>query len=212
MQSVEQNIDSLRNESRRFIDALATRLGELGELAREADQYKGFDFSFYPAFRRSYDEFMRLAEEFQLLSHVTEETLVELRAARGPRGTEDQRQELDSLDSYFRQLQIPMLREVIQTNFRLLKVWDNRLKQGNGLPYGSKQIFIETLRILQAARRALTRPENAPFLDDQTKETAGRAEDLLLTLREIAPDLVPFDDEEEPLDWGGLPVTVLRRK
>jgi len=205
-QSMQRNVDSLRGESRRFVDALASRLGELGKLAREAERFEGFDLELYPAFRRAYDEFMRLAEEFQMLSHVTEEALAKLRAVR--RAPTDHAEELASLDSYFRQMQVPMLREVIQTNFRLLKVWDDRLRQGVGLPFGSKQIFVETLRVLQAARRALLRPENAPFLDQHTRETADKAERLLLTLRELAPDLVRFEEVDE-LDWGGLPKDVL---
>jgi hypothetical protein len=85
-----------------------------------------------------------------------------------------------------------MLHAVIRTNLRLLRVWDDRLQRGEGLPYGAHEVFLETVRVIYNARTELLRPRYVSQLDEDALADADRAERLLRTLIAEAPKLFDF--------------------
>jgi hypothetical protein len=176
-----------QEEARRFIEALAARLVELEQLARHAKRFRVFSAEHYGEFKELFLSFRDLSDEFQILSHLTEQSL----GVRDEPDGEDAAG-LESLDDYFRRLQVPMLHAVISTNLRLLRIWDDRLRRGEGLPYGAYELFIETVRIIHTARIELLRPRYVALLDEAALRDADRAERLLRTLLQYAPQLVEF--------------------
>ena len=182
--------EKIRAESRRFIDALATRLGELEELAGKAKHYEVFSPVEYAEFRRVFGNFREVSEEFRMLSHLTENSLGKFQL-----GGSIASEEYAKLDEYFWRLQVPMLRGVIKTNLHLLKVWDDRLQRGQELPYGAYELFLETLHIICGARVELQRPRFAALLDEAALRDADRVERLLDTLMLQAPKLREFLSE-----------------
>lgn len=155
-------------------------------MAGRAKQYDVFSAADYSRFKKLFLNFGELCEEFQLLSHLTEDSL-----AKFERAAADQWNEHRELEEYFRKLQVPMLHAVIRTHLHLLGIWEDRLQHGEGLPYGSREIFLETIRVIQNARAELLRPRYAPFLEDAALEDADRADRLLRALMSKAPQ---FDD------------------
>lgn len=184
--------ERVRHDARRFVDALAIRLHELQDLADLAKQFDSFKSEKYAEFKRVFLTFSDLCEEFQLLSHLTEGSLAcyERRAA-------SHWAEHKELEEYFRRLQVPMLHAVIRTNLRLLKVWDDRLQHGEGLPYGAYELFLETVRVIHNARSQLLRPRYVALLDEAAVNDADRADRLLRVLIEQAPMLFDFDGTTE---------------
>jgi hypothetical protein len=87
---------------------------------------------------------------------------------------------------------VPMLRAMIRTNLRLLKVWDLRLQAGEGLPYGSRELFRETVRIVDTARNELLRPRYMELLEEDALQDAAQADKLLRNLIAKAPQLFDF--------------------
>jgi len=156
-------------------------------MARLAKHYNVFNTNEYAQFKQLFLHFSDLCEEFQLLSHLTEDSLSNFERAAEKDWTEHRQ-----LEEYFRNLQIPMLHAVIRTNLRLLKVWDDRLRQGQGLPYGAREVFLETVRIIHNARNELMRPRYIALLDETALQDADRADRLLRTLIQQAPQLFDF--------------------
>ncbi len=195
-------VKKMRDDVRRFVNALAARLVELERMAKAAKRFEVFSAEEYSEFKLLFRQFRELSEEFQMLSHLAEASLGDVERWGNSHPTE-----FEDLEAYFRKLQIPMLHALISTNLRLLKVWDDRLQRGEGLPYGARELFIETIRIIHHARIELLRPRYVALLDDAALRNADRAERLLRTLIEQAPALVDFgserpwhflDDEEVP--------------
>jgi hypothetical protein len=196
--------EKVRAESRRFIDSLATRFGELDKLAQKAKTFHVFSPEQLAEFRYLFGNFRELSEEFLMLSQLTEESLDKFQKDEVA-DTEEHRK----LDEYFVRLQVPMLHRVISTNLRLLKVWDDCVQCGEDLPYGAYELFRETLRIIYHARAELLRPCYAELLDEAALRDVNRVERLLNTLMQRAPKLVEFiakgalpdqrsDQREEP--------------
>ena len=177
----------MRKDARRFVDALALRLHELEYMAKQAKRFDVFSNEEYAEFKCLFLNFSELCEEFQLLSHLTELSLTKFERA----GT-DHWIEYQELDGYFRQLQVPMLLAVIRTNLHLLHVWDDRMQRGEGLPYGSREVFMETVRIIHNARTELLRPRYVALLDETALHDAERADHLLRILISKAPRLFNF--------------------
>ncbi len=188
-----QSADKIRDDARRYIDSLAERLVELESLARMAQQFGYYRPQQYSMFRKVYEEFTQRAEEFQLLAYVAEEALESLASHRSTK-----QDEYRELEENFRKLQVPMLRQVIRTNLKLLKVWDDRLRQGAGLPIGAKEVFLDSVRVVHDAKTQLLRPRYEAMLDDATVEDADRAHRLLKTLMENAPALFDFEPDHSP--------------
>lgn len=183
--------DKIRVDARRFVDSLAARLMELERLARKAKRFSVFNPSEYAAFKSLFMYFTECSEEFQLLSFLAEETL-----AGYERHGVNHWAEHRELEEYFRRLQVPMLQQVISTNLRLLKVWDDRLQRGEGLPYGAREVFLETVRVIYNAKTQLLRPRYVALLDESALRDADRAERMLATLIRKAPTLFNFAERE----------------
>jgi hypothetical protein len=174
-------------EARRFTAALTSRLGELENLANLARKYNVFSAVEYAEFKQLFLSFSDLCEEFQMLSRMTEDSLSHMEQS-----DEQNRAAQLELDSTFRSLQLPMLRAMIRTNLRLLRVWDGRLQAGEGMPYGSQELFRETVRIIDTARNELLRPRYLAQLEDDALQDAAEADRLLRTLIRKSPTLFDF--------------------
>ena len=194
------SVETVRRDARRFVDALASRLGELEHLAEAAKRFQVFSAAEYVEFQRLFRSFSELSEEFQILSHITEDSLGRFRRSEEAEWIEHKR-----LDEYFRRLQIPMLHSVIRTNLHLLRVWDDRWRRGQGLPYGAREVFIETIRVIYNARAELLRPRYLALLDETAARDADRANRMLRVLVQQAPSLFNFadDDAQDPLFSAG---------
>ncbi|HIJ63592.1 MAG TPA: hypothetical protein HPQ04_12935 [Rhodospirillaceae bacterium] len=184
--------DKHRREARRFVDALATRLTELEHMAKDAKRHEAFQPEDYARFRSLFDHFRKLSEEFQILSHLTENSLAKFEV-NDQRGNTEYR----NLEAYFWRLQVPMLHSMIATNLRMLRVWDDRLRRGQGLPIGSRELFIETIRLIYDARLQLLRPRYVDLLDDEALKDAERANRILKALINKAPRLFDFGEDGE---------------
>lgn len=191
----QSQAEKIRKDARRFVDALAARLGELEKMARLARTFVSFDAEVYADFKRLYLDFSELCEEFQVLSHLTEDSLSNFERAASSHWQEHQ-----ELEDYFRRLQVPMLHAVIRTNLRLLQVWEDRLRRGEGLPYGAHEVFLETVRVIRNARAELLRPRYVEQLDEAALAEADRAEHLLRTLLAGAPRLFDFAADDHHAD------------
>src|SRR5579859_3582034 len=186
--STEQaNAEKLRQELRRFVDALAERLGELDKLAHLALRFTVFSTDEYAEFKQLFLNFRDLCDEFQMLSRLAEVSLAAMNHE-----DQDDHDEAAELEENYRKLQVPMLRAMIKTNLRLLLVWDDRLRGGDGLPYGSRELFHETVRIIDTARNELLRPRYMEMLEEDALEDAAKADKLLRTLIARAPQLFDF--------------------
>jgi len=190
--SHQSSADKVRRDARRFVDGLAERLIELDKMSVAAKRYSVFNADEYASFKALFLHFTDRTEEFQLLSYLTEETL-----AGYERGAVKHWKEHQELEGYFRKLQVPMLRQVIATNLRLLKIWDDRLQRGEGLPYGAREVFMETIRVIYNAKTQLLRPRYVALLDASAMRDADRAERLLRTLVRKAPKLFNFADNPD---------------
>ena len=186
--STEQaNANRLRQELRRFVDALADRLGELDKLAHLALRFSVFSSDEYTEFKQLFLSFRDLCDEFQMLSHLAENSIAHINHL-----DQEAHAEATELEANYRKLQVPMLRAMIKTNLRLLRVWDDRLRSGEGLPYGSRELFRETVRIIDTARNELLRPRYMAFLEEESLEDAAKADKLLRTLIASAPQYFDF--------------------
>jgi hypothetical protein len=193
----QAELAKVRYDARRFVDALADRLRELAQLASLAKQFNVFNAYEYAEFKELFLNFRELSEEFQMLSRLAEDSLLNMKSE-----AQDDEDEHRELDDYFRRLQVPMLHGVISTNLRLLKVWDDRLQRGEGLPYGAYELFLDTVRLIYNARLELLRPRYVALLDEAALRDADRAERLLRTLLERAPQLLDFAAGSDRLHDG----------
>lgn len=184
-QSFNTPTDKIRRDTVRFVDALEERFGELDDFARTIAALEVNDAQEYVRFARLHRDYTTRCEEFQVLSAIVEENLAKLNADNA-----DDR----ALDEHFRRLQVPMLRQAIRTNIRLLKVWTDRLFHEGGLPYGTRESFFESVRIIHSAKVQLLRPRYEALLDEATLIDVDRAHRLLKTLITKAPMLFNFAD------------------
>jgi hypothetical protein len=185
--SEQAHAEKARQELRRFVGALGDRLGELEKLAQLAHRFKVFSADEYTEFKQLFLTFRDLCDEFQMLSRLAESSLANL-----DQSDKDNLDAATEMEATYRKLQAPMLRAMIRTNLRLLKVWDQRLLAGEGLPYGSRELFRETVRIIDTARNELLRPRYMELLEEEALEDAARADKLLRTLIAKAPQLFDF--------------------
>jgi len=183
----QANAAKVRQELRRFVDALAGRLGELDKLAHLALHFNVFSSGEYSEFKQLFQNFGDLCDEFQMLSRLAEAALASVL-----RDETDDSGEAAELEAHYRKLQVPMLRAMIKTNLRLLRIWDDRLRSGEGLPYGAHELFLETVRIIGIARDELLRPRYMILLEEEALADAARADKLLRTLLASAPQLFNF--------------------
>lgn len=159
----------------------------MDKLAHLALRFNVFSTDEYTEFKQLFLTFRDLCDEFQMLSHLAETSLASIN-----HHDHDAHQEAAELEATYRKLQVPMLRAMIKTNLRLLLVWDDRLRCGEGLPYGSRELFRETVRIIDTARNELLRPRYMELLEEEALEDAAKADKLLRTLIASAPQLFDF--------------------
>ena len=183
----QANAERARLELRRFVGALGDRLGELEQLAQLARRFNVFSADEYTEFKQLFLTFRDLCDEFQTLSRLAETSLANLDTR-----DKDNAGEAAEMEATYRTLQVPMLRAMIRTNLRLLRVWDQRLQAGEGLPYGSRELFRETVRIIDTARNELLRPRYMELLEEEALEDAAKADKLLRSLIARAPQLFDF--------------------
>jgi hypothetical protein len=189
-QGTEQsNAERQRAEAQRFVAALASRLSELETMAQQAHRFQVFSAAAYADFKQLFLCFSGLCEEFQVLSQLAESSL----SGIGQRDRRDRRP-ISTLHGTYRELQAPMLRAMIRTNLRLLKVWDDRMRSGEGLPLGAGELFRETVRVIDRARHELLRPRTLALLDPEAIEEAAEANRLLKRLMDKTPSLFTFVD------------------
>jgi hypothetical protein len=187
----QANAERVRLDLRRFVGALGDRLGELERLAHLAKRFKAFSADDYTEFKQLFLMFRDLCDEFQMLSRLAEASLASL----DPRDEETAAEAAD-MEATYRMLQVPMLRAMIRTNLRLMRVWDNRLEAGEGLPYGARELFKETVRIVDTARNELLRPRYMELLEEEALEDAAAADKLLRTLMAKAPQWFDFIESQ----------------
>jgi len=185
--SEQANAERLRQELKRFVDALGGRLAELDKLAQLARRFNVFSADDYSEFKQLFLSFRDLCDEFQTLSRLAESSLATIQLHDRKRTVE-----AAELEENYRKLQVPMLRAMIRTNLRLLRVWDDRLRRGEGLPYGARELFRETVRIINTARDELLRPRYMELLEQEALDDAAQADKLLRALIASAPQLFDF--------------------
>ena len=185
--SEQANAERLRHELKRFVDALGDRLAELDKLAHLARRFNVFSADEYTEFKKLFLSFRDLCDEFQMLSRLAESSLANIHVH-----DRDGQLQAAELEENYRKLQAPMLRAMIRTNLRLLRVWDDRLRCGEGLPYGSRELFRETVRIIDTARDELMRPRYMEMLEEEALEDAAKADKLLRTLIASSPEMFDF--------------------
>ncbi len=185
--SEQANAERIRLELRRFVGALGERLAELEQLAQLARRFNVFSADEYAEFKQLFLTFRDLCDEFQTLSRLAEDTLATFETRDA-----DLAAEAVQLENTYRMLQVPMLQAMIRTNLRLLRIWDQRLQAGAGLPYGSRELFRETVRIINTARDELLRPRYMEMLEEEALDDAAQADKLLRMLIAKAPQLFDF--------------------
>jgi hypothetical protein len=183
----ETSAKKLRSDATLFVDSLTKRLKELENLAEMARKYDAFSSDQYGQFKQLFLTFGNLCQEFQLLNHLVETALADI-SGQDRSG----REEVEALRAAFLDLQVPMLKAIIGTNLRLLRVWEDRLRCGEGLPYGSRELFYETMRIIDVARNELIRPRYLALLDEDALAEAEQADRLLKLLIKRTPILCDF--------------------
>src|ERR1700761_562433 len=167
----QANAERVRHELRRFVDSLGERLSELEKLAQLARRFNVFSADEYSEFKSLFLNFRDLCDEFQTLSRLAESSLANM-----PNGRDEEAMEMEAT---YRKVQVPMLRAMIRTNLRLLRVWEDRLQSGEGLPDGSRELFRETVRIINHAREELLRPRYMELLEEEALDEAAEADRLL---------------------------------
>ena len=180
--SEQANAERIRIELKRFVGALGERLGELEKLAQIARRFNVFSADEYSEFKNLFMNFRDLCDEFQMLSRLAESSLA----------TIHRKDEAVEMETTYRAVQVPMLRAMIRTNLRLLRVWEDRLQSGEGLPYGSRELFRETVRIINTARDELLRPRYMELLEQDALDDAAEADRLLRHLIAGAPQFFDF--------------------
>jgi len=180
----QANAERVRHELKRFVGALGERLGELETLAQLARRFNVFSSDEYSEFKQLFLNFRDLCDEFQVLSRLAESSLATMQISRD--------QEALEMEATYRKVQVPMLRAMIRTNLRLLRVWEDRLHSGEGLPYGSRELFRETVRIIHTARDELLRPRYMELLEQDSLDDAAEADRLLRHLIGQAPQFFDF--------------------
>ena len=185
--SQQANAERVRLELRRFVGALGDRLAELEQLAQLARRFNVFSADEYAEFKQLFLTFRDLCDEFQMLSRLAEESLANFETRDA-----DLAAEAAQLEATYRALQVPMLQAMIRTNLRLLRVWDQRLQAGEGLAYGTRELFRETVRIINTARDELLRPRYLEMLEQDALDDAAQADKLLRILIAKAPQLFDF--------------------
>jgi len=185
--SEQANAERVRLELRRFVGALGDRLAELEQVAQLARRFNVFSADEYAEFKHLFLTFRDLCDEFQTLSRLAEDTLATFETRDANLAAE-----AAQLENTYRMLQVPMLQAMIRTNLRLLRIWDQRLQAGEGLPYGSRELFRETVRIINTARDELLRPRYMEMLEEEALDDAAQADKLLRMLIAKAPQLFDF--------------------
>ena len=180
----QANAERVRHELKRFVDALGGRLGELEQLAQLARRFNVFSADEYSEFKQLFLSFRDLCDEFQTLSRLAESSLASMQIGRDEEALE--------MEATYRQVQVPMLRAMIRTNLRLLRVWEDRLQSGEGLPYGARELFRETVRIINTAREELLRPRYMELLEPEALDEAAEADRLLRHLISNSPQFFDF--------------------
>ncbi len=180
----QANAERVRHELRRFVDSLGERLSELEKLAQLARRFNVFSADEYSEFKSLFLNFRDLCDEFQTLSRLAESSLANM-----PNGHDEEALEMEAT---YRKVQVPMLRAMIRTNLRLLRVWEDRLQSGEGLPYGARELFRETVRIINHAREELLRPRYMELLEEEALEEAAEADRLLRHLISQSPQFFDF--------------------
>jgi hypothetical protein len=194
VQTEQATIDKARDEARQRLATLTTRLDELTVTAERAIRFDVFAIDDYAAFKRDFFAFRTLCEEFQALSEITKSAIDRLETCgRRLWG------EADALRAQYHDLQVPLMRTVLYTSLHLLVVWEDRLTNGDGLPIGAHEMFLDTLHTINRVRSELLRPRYLAALDDATLADAERVEKVLRTLMGQAPTLLDFPAAAGPL-------------
>lgn len=206
----ETATERIRHDARVYIAGLADRLEDLSQLAQSAKEFDQFDPERYGRFKNFFLLFLKRVEESQILCAMIEETLI-LPEGLGLSLWWNDR---DELETHYHTLRLAVLRLAITTAYGLLKVWENRLAQGNGLPYGSAEMFEQTLRAIEDAKDYLAESDD---VEDAIYISATEAESLLHALIDKAPryrsfdknseaviDLIP-DPDDHPFEMGMIP-------
>ena len=195
------------------MDVLSARLAVLETTARQAMRFNAFAIAEYGAFKDFFLDFRRQCEEFQALSQIAQDSINRLELCGKALW-----HECSIMQATFYGLQVPLMRSVVQTNLRLLRVWEDRLTRGDGLPFGTHEMFMQTVHTLALVRAELLRPRYLDILADEDLEDAEEADKLLHKLAKEAPVLFNFPEppttskrRETTIDpWAQLDAFFLR--
>ncbi|MEA4838968.1 MAG: hypothetical protein VB101_11860 [Rhodospirillaceae bacterium] len=182
--------ERIRHDARVYITGLAERLEDLSQLTQSAGEFDHFDPENYGRFKNFFLLFLKRVEESQILCAMIEETLT-LPERLGLSLWWNDR---DELETHYHTLRLAVLRLATATTCSLLKVWEDRLTQGNGLPYGSAEMFEEMLRAIEEAKDYLAESGDG---EDSIHTGAIEAESLLHALIDQAPRYRSFDKDSE---------------
>ena len=191
--SQESTTGRIRRDARIYIAGLADRLEDLSQLAQSAEEFDHFDPENYGRFKNFFLLFLKRVEEAQILCAMIEETLAQPERLGLSLWWNDR----EELETHYHTLRLAALRLAITTESNLLKVWENRLTQGNGLPYGSAEMFEETLRAIEEAKEHLAAAADGDDVGEKIHADVVEAESLLRTLIDKAPRYRAFDTDDD---------------
>jgi hypothetical protein len=177
----------LRSHAHELMTVLASRLTELEGTANRAERFDSYAIDQYDSFKKYFLTLRNQCAEFQALSHITHDAISKLELCGN-----DQWPDCSAMLADFHKTQVRLLNIVVSANLRLLKVWEDRLTQGEGLPFGTHEMFMETVHTIHLVREELLRPRYLLLLEDQALEDAEQTEQLLRKLVIHAPALFDF--------------------
>ncbi len=158
-------------EVQKLLDALEVHAREVAGVAEEA-QKRATKNSF-----KSYQSFRNKTGEFETFSILIEGRLDRLEGGADPR-----------LQGHFDDLTAVTYKLLIGTSIHFLWV----LAQGNELPLGTREVFVQELKTLYDTKKKLGEPRYDSRLDDDAKRKLHVAEEILTEIIDKAPSLLQF--------------------
>jgi len=158
-------------EVQKLLDALEVHATEVAGVAEEA-QKRASKNSF-----KAYQHFRNKTGEFETFSILIEGRLDRLEGGADPR-----------LQGHFDDLTAVTYKQLIKTSIKFLWV----LAQGNELPLGTREVFIQELKTLYDTKKKLAEPRYETRLDDDAKRNLHVAEEILTEIIDKAPSLLQF--------------------
>ena len=158
-----------RKEAQEMLAALERQARDITVLAAQTEK-NAHQHSFH-----SYRQFRDKISEFETFGILIENRLKNLETGRDER-----------LDEQFDALNILISKAVLRTSTKFFLA----LSQSTALPIGSREIFVQELHNLHAAKKRLAEPRYAHLLDKEAERNIEVAENILNEIIERAPSLL----------------------